>query len=268
MHDDIPIFIPSFNNPTYVGNMINQILAKNLTNIIVVDNCSTSRKMRDFLDSLASPIKLERLSTNFGPRYIFRSKDRLASLPTIFCVTDPDLQMNPQLPVDFIDELVLCTERFGVGKAGFSLDISNPAEFRDEAFLIGGSSYRPWEWERQFWKTRLGATTDGSPVYKASVDTTFAVYNKRFYYDRLHFRGVRVAGNYTCRHLPWYRDSIVPPDEDRHYVETSSHSFFQTDRSDGIGAIRRRHRPILDTQRAIKARIGLFCKVARARLFP
>jgi hypothetical protein len=268
VRDGIPIFIPSFNNPTYVDNMVRQLRARGLHNLTIVDNRSTSETMIDYLKSASSSLNVDVLAQNFGPRHLYRAEERRARLPNLFCVTDPDLELNSDLPEDFLDELIACTERFAVGKAGFSLDISDPAALRDDVMTIGGRPYKIWEWEAQFWKNRLGFTSDGAPIYRASIDTTFALYNKRFYHNRLHFRAVRVAGNYTCKHLPWYRQRIVPHDEQAYYDRTSAHSFFQTDASHELGMRRKTRRPLLHMQRRLKAQIGLLGKIVRARLFP
>jgi hypothetical protein len=45
---------------------------------------------------------------------------------------------------------------------------------------------------------------DRLEVYAAPVDTTFAVYQKKYFLNGDFARGVRVAGNFSTCHLPWY----------------------------------------------------------------
>ena len=104
-----------------------------------------------------------RLRANLGPRDIFLSEAAYARLPDLFCVTDPDLEFNPDLPGDFLEELVELTERFHVGKAGFALDIANRDAMRDEMFEINGGNYRIWEWEEQYGKPRLARRAAAIP---------------------------------------------------------------------------------------------------------
>ena len=118
------------------------------------------------------------------------------------------------------------TERFRIGKAGFSLDISEPHTMRDEAFVVKGRTYQIWDWERQFWEKQVGSTSSGDPIYKADIDTTFALYNKKFFQRERLYEAVRVAGRYTCRHLPWYKDIGMPGDEEERYRTDQKFSYY------------------------------------------
>ncbi len=42
----------------------------------------------------------------------------------------------------------------------------------------------------------------------------------------MFLRAVRVGGNFTCRHLPWYRDNRLPPEEEAFYRSTARDSFY------------------------------------------
>jgi peptidoglycan/xylan/chitin deacetylase (PgdA/CDA1 family) len=223
---DIPVLICSFNNVTYLRGMVRQLRARGLSNIIIVDNASTAGETQDYLDAVAATTKVVRLRANLGPRDIFLSEAAYARLPDLFCVTDPDLEFNPDLPVDFLEELVELTERFHVGKAGFALDIANRDAMRDEMFEINGGNYRIWEWEEQFWQTEVGTTSGGDPVYRADIDTTFALYHKRYFKRSSPFDAVRAAGRFTCRHLPWYRDHGMPEAEAETYRATQKFSYY------------------------------------------
>lgn len=223
MQRDLSIFIPTFNNPTYLRTMVDQLHARDLTNIIVVDNASTTRKMRALLDSDFG-VTVIRLTQNLGPHHIFLDDTNYASLPELFCVTDPDLELNPELPEDFLAQLVSLTERFKIGKAGFSLDISDPASMRDERITIHGVRHTIWDWERQYWTDPIGELAELGTVYRARVDTTFAVYNKTYFRRENHDDAVRVAGVFTCRHLPWYRETGIPATEEETFRATTRFS--------------------------------------------
>ena len=71
-------------------------------------------------------------------------------------MTDPDLQLNPSLPKDFVSELMSLTDEYRVGKAGLAMEISDRSLMRDDKFKIGAESYHIWEWEAQFWKNQVG----------------------------------------------------------------------------------------------------------------
>jgi hypothetical protein len=119
-----------------------------------------------------------------------------------FCVTDPDLILNPEMPEDFVAQLVALTERLSIGKAGLALDIAERSTMRQEDFLIGEHPWKIWDWEKQFWQDQLDPLPSGDQVFRANIDTTFAVYNKRFFDRSDPLKAVRAAGRFTCKHLP------------------------------------------------------------------
>jgi len=165
-----------------------------------------------YLRSLEEQFSIIYQTKNKGPRNILEDEDYHRLLPEYFCLTDPDLAFNANLPADFVVQLIGLTELHKVGKAGFSLDVSEIEKLRQNDFLIREKRYKIWEWEAQFWLDRL-ADLSGNPVYKAAIDTTFAVYNKKFFRREIQMDAVRVAGQFTCRHLPWYNDTRLPAEE-------------------------------------------------------
>jgi hypothetical protein len=197
-----------------------------LGNVIVVDNGSEFQPHLDLLQSLEGRFKIIRLQGNPGPRYFFRDAKFYEALPQHFCITDPDLEFNPALPGDFVPHLIDLTERYRVGKAGFATDISQPELMHQQQFQFGEEHCRIWEWEAQSWKNPI-ATEDVDSLYLTRIDTTFAIYNKTFFDPADYLAALRVAGRYTARHLPWYRDHRLPPEEEAFYRATSKHSFYR-----------------------------------------
>jgi hypothetical protein len=219
MSSSIPVVIPTHDNPTFTRNTLRQLCERGIINVIVVDNASTYPPMLEYLDRIEAPLLIRR-SENLGP-WIWQDPAIFDELPQHFALTDPDLEFNPRLPPDFIQKLTALTERFKVGKAGFALEICDSFLMRQDDFEIGGTGWKIWDWEQQFWKHPLGTLDKENMMYLAPIDTTFAVYNKA-YFDPAKTDAVRVSGNYTCRHLPWYRDSIVPREEREFYAQSAS----------------------------------------------
>jgi hypothetical protein len=101
---------------------------------------------------------------------------------------------------------------------------------RDEEFLIGERRYKIWEWERQFWEHELAPLErSGDPVFKATVDTTFALYDKNHFDRENHMEAVRVAGRFTCKHLPWYTGTGMGNEEELFYRKTQKYSYYLCD---------------------------------------
>ncbi|KWH06622.1 hypothetical protein WT59_02045 [Burkholderia territorii] len=150
---------------------------------------------------------------------MFLSDANYARLPDLFCVTDPDLELNDALPPEFLFELIDATEAFQTGKAGFALDISQPELMKETTLFCGDRQYTTLEWEANFWRHQIGSTAGGDPIYNAPIDTTFAVYNKRYFRRDSHLCGVRFAGRYTCKHIPWYKETGLTDAEEQYYRE-------------------------------------------------
>ena len=217
----VPILIPTFNNATYLRNMIAQLKARNLRNIIVIDNASTEPDMLAYLDEIERSVSVVKLDYNAGPRAPFLTPANYARLPNIFCLTDPDLMFNDALPEEFLFDLIDATEILKVGKAGFAIDISQPELMSEKTLAAqlsdGRRQYGFIEWESRFWQHQVAVTAGGDPIYNASIDTTFAVYNKRHFRPEAFLYAVRFAGRYTCRHLPWYKESGLTEAEEQRY---------------------------------------------------
>jgi FkbM family methyltransferase len=226
LQGQVPIFIPTFNNPTYLRMMVDQLSHFGMQNIIIVDNGSCYPPFLSLLKSLEGRLTVIHQAENRGPQAIVEDEDCYSLLPEYFCLTDPDLEFNANLPSDFLVQLIKLTEAHRIGKAGFALDISHPEAMWQEDFIIGGEKYKIWDWESQFWQDSLSPDSTGNPVYKGGIDTTFALYNKKFFRRDAFHEAIRVAGDFTCRHLPWYREIRLPPDEEAYYRKTSKFSHY------------------------------------------
>jgi len=223
---EIPILVPCFNNPTYARNMLKQLQVLGFGQVVIIDNASTSPDMRNWLGSLGSEVTVISLPGNFGPHHIFHDTRTFALLPRYFCVTDPDLSFNPALPDGFLGDLAMLTTRHRIGKAGFALDISDREAMRDDVFDVGDRKSNIWEWEAQFWEKPLEPLESGDKVYDAKIDTTFALYDKKYFDPDTFLSAVRVAGRFTARHLPWYRDRGLPEVEAAEYERTQRFSSY------------------------------------------
>jgi glycosyltransferase involved in cell wall biosynthesis len=229
LQSQIPILIPTFNNPTYLRKMLDQLSPFGFQNIVIVDNCSDYPSLLSYLRSLEGQLTIIYQTENKGPRDVFIDENLFRLLPEYFCLTDPDLEFNAKLPSDFVARLISLTEAHRIGKAGFSLDISEPEDMRQEDFVIGEKNYKIWEWEAQYWLNPLPSDSADNPVYRAAIDTTFAVYNKKFFKPENPLDALRVAGDFTCRHLPWYRETQLPAAEEAYYRTKNKFSFYLRD---------------------------------------
>lgn len=217
--DIIPVIVISYNNGVYVNNITKQLQSFNITPIII-DNNSSSKKTHDILNDLerTNSAYVVRSQRNFGHMVGFL-KPMYDLLPEVFAYTDPDLQLNESLPENFLSILANLTTEFHVFKAGFALTLKNHGPIKDTKFY--SCHYKPIyyeknlsieEFESRYWVNRL--KHDALKLYAAQIDTTFAVYRKNNYIGKFH-NAIRVAGNYSAIHLPWFEKLDLLKEEDK-----------------------------------------------------
>jgi hypothetical protein len=222
----IPIIIPTFNNPTYLKNMVDFLFYKNNRNIIVVDNNSTYPYMLDYLEDISNDIGVVRQYINAGPRQFFNDPEAFALLPEYFIVTDPDLELRQELPENFIEIFKNILDKHNVFKVGCALDIELDNEnVLDELYVVGGGNTTIRQIESNYYLNRDTQYED-LYVYHAPVDTTFALYKK----SNAHFgffSGMRVGGDFTAHHFGW--DVKLPmPDNEYNYYKNSVRGDFSS----------------------------------------
>jgi hypothetical protein len=226
--DGLPILIPVFNNHHYLENMLRQLEGRGLLGrAIIFDNKSDVPATRRYLREIEPTVKVVYLNRNVGPRFIWQDKPYYDALPATFCLTDPDLAFNPDLPADFIAQLEEISETHQAGRAGFALDISDRDEMIQQVFQYHGRDYHIWDWEGMFWTKQVGSTRGGDPIFAAAIDTTFAVHNKKFcFVPGREQLDVRVGGRFVAKHLPWYRNRTMPADQEEAYRKSQRWSFY------------------------------------------
>lgn len=222
----VPIIVPVFDNLTYTKQMVDQLISLNHKNIILWDNGSSYPPLLEYLKR-ASDYSVEVVGdgSNRGPRLLFEDDALYSVLPDIFCITDPDLLFGETMPKDFIDQLLKISLKHQVGKVGLAIDISKPNQMIEKQIFNNGIWYHVWEWEKQFWENKIGTTEKGDAIYRGLIDTTFALYNKKFFIKSDPLQALRVAGHFTCKHLPWYRDNLLSPEEEAWYSERARYSY-------------------------------------------
>lgn len=199
----IPIVIVCYNNHKYVDNTINQILKYNnnyIDNIIILNNCSTCIDTIEYIKNIKC--KIINNNENNGPRISpFNNQEIYNNLPDKFILTDPDLNFNDNLPIDFIDILINLSDKYNCHKIGFALDISDFDKMFQNKYYDNMNIY---DWEKQFWQNKIN--DDNYELYYAPIDTTFCVINKNISF---YGENIRVAGNFTAKHLPWYINNNI-----------------------------------------------------------
>lgn len=209
---NIPVYIIAFNNPTYVEMTVSQLINLEVSKIVVVDNNSTYPPLLEYYDKNKGKFQLIRMDQNYGHNVV--TKCFYDHLPEVFAITDPDLKFNPELPKNFLEQLYELSVAHNAYKVGMSLDISEPHLFNKRMRFFGESIEG---WERRFWISPI--EDEKYQLYNAEIDTTFAVYNKKNISGN---KQIRVAGNFTAKHLPWYLAEKIPSEEREFYLKTKN----------------------------------------------
>ncbi len=202
---NIPILVICYNNHKYVQNTLEQIKKINpiyYNNIIIMNNCSTDQETLDYLKSV--DVAIINRPSNCYPRISFHENvDLYNSLPDKFILTDPDLEFNSKLPSNFIEILSELSDAIRCYKIGFALDISDFDKMFPGPYTYGKTIY---EWESQFWKHKIeNKFFEMYAVEMNGIDTTFALVNKK----NLFNPSIRIAGDFTAKHLPWYIENKI-----------------------------------------------------------
>jgi hypothetical protein len=171
-YTQIPFVIIAWNNLFFVRRFIEQIL-KMPHPIIILDNNSTFKPLLEYYITLKLELK-ERLTIylldkNYGHE-VYILKPHL--LPEIYVISDPDLELNPQMPVNAIEHLLAISNAYQLWKIGLALDITEPEKFISEEFakLVCGI-------ESSYYKHNIGDSK--YELYIASTDTTFCLVNTK-----------------------------------------------------------------------------------------
>lgn len=220
---NMPVVVIGYNQFTYIKNMVSQ-LEKYTSDIIVVDNNSTYPPLINYYENDFKYTLLKQ-KINFGHK-VFEQRFVQDLVGDNYILTDPDLKFNSKLPTNFIKVLIDVSNYFQASKVGFALCI-DADDIRNDITFAGLSIK---QWESVFWKNKLHYQEDPSlELYNAAIDTTFCLINKK--YSGLN---IRIAGNYTCKHLPWhinFKQDLLPGEYEaytQHNLSTNWFKYFKS----------------------------------------
>jgi hypothetical protein len=227
----IPVYINSFDQLTYLRDTVDWFVAHGFPNITVMDQGSTYAPLLDYLQSKAFPATAQVLHfRNIGPRRAVRRAAMLTGLDRPFIFTDPDLELPAPPAEDFLTRLLTLGRRYNVVKVGLALDIHSRRVNADLPFGNPEQGFTIRSYYRRFFRHPLERN-----VYHVGVDTTFFVYVPRpnpvaedILSSQPRIPAVRVAGDgFLAQHRPWLFDNGMPAEEEAHYrTKTSIASTF------------------------------------------
>jgi hypothetical protein len=203
---DIPVIINSFNRPTPLKALVTWLERAGFRQIIILDNNSNYLPLLDYYKSV--PHEVIR-GPNLGPEALWRTEALWRRVRSRYYIyTDADVVPDPNCPLDVADRFLhLLRWRLGTAKVGFGLRVDNlPDHYAKKQSVI--------EWESKFWVHEVE-----SGVYRAPIDTTFALY--RPFAAGYEGSSLRTGMPYLALHMPWYENSAAPTEEDAHYARSA-----------------------------------------------
>lgn len=209
---DIPVFIISFNRLSYVKQTITWLKKYNFTNIHIIDNNSSYPPLLEYYKTC--PATVHYMDKNYGHKVFWdcgKFKDVIKN--SMYIVTDPDIEPNKNLPKDFIIDMYrVLGEHKNLTKVGFAI---RKDDLPDTKIAKALQQYESRYWVHPVKDKKL-------ELYCALTDTTFALYRpgKFDVYGYDFYYAIRIAGDFTCRHLPWYKDPNHQTTEDKYYTTT------------------------------------------------
>ena len=216
---DVPVFLIVRDRLSCVQALLDWLGRVGHDEIWLIDNDSTYPPMVEFLESCRHGVI--RLGRNMGHRspWLSGAVQRHAHGRS-FVVSDPDVIPDDDCPLDATDHFARLLGRYPeIDKVGFGLRIDDLPDTYPLAASVR-------DWEDRFWQVEVEPG-----VFRADIDTTFALYRPL---DRRHSedRALRTGAPYVARHLPWYVDPTDLSDEDRYYREHAERSIANWDRDE------------------------------------
>lgn len=206
-----PVFIISFNQLSYVKQMVNWLKKYGFSNIHIVDNNSCYKPLLTYLEN--TDCIVHHMDKNYGHTVVWTSGqfDDIIQ-KQCYIVSDCDIAPNDKLPKDFINRLYNILGAYPyITKVGFALNIRDLPKTKKNNIVR--------QWEKRFWEKQID-----KDLFFADIDTTFALYRpgkikmgtKQFY------AAIRVAGDMTAIHLPWFETKETK--ESSFYKKTANSS--------------------------------------------
>lgn len=211
--NNIPIVINNRNRLTPIRNMIDHLNRLGYRKIFILDNDSTYPPLLEWYKTCKAQV--EYLGKNIGHQALWKCGilNMFKKYPYIV-YTDSDIELNEHTPEGFIEILIMLAKDFRAEKAGLAIHYDDiPQSLAND---------RTRQIEERYWQKRLPYTN--YEVYDAYIDTTFGVVKTASTYSWAH-KAIRVAGDFTCRHTPWYLDYNNLNEEEQYYLNHADPKF-------------------------------------------
>lgn len=202
---NIPIIICNKERLSTTRRLVIDLLNLGYTNIHILDMVSTYEPLLSWYKS-QEHITVHYVEENIGHKALYNTRiiEMFKNYPFVV-YTDSDIQLNEHTPAGFIGQMICIAKDYRLDKVGLAIEyksITNPV-YKEIITPI----------ESRYWQNRIPHKS--LELYMAPVDTTFAVVRT----DRpFTYNAIRIAGDYTCIHVPWNSNWNMIDEEERYYM--------------------------------------------------
>jgi len=196
--NNIPLIIPTYNQPTYLKNLILWWRWYNKGDVYIVDNDSSNPDLLDFYRTTDAKV----IMTNKNEAWK-NLEDALKLIDAEYFVISPaDIMPHPSVPPNFLQIWKHMIDEYDYHHVGFQLRISDTTM---DNHMIEQNELQFWDESRKLLIPYKG--TDYT-AYKAPVDSTFALYKtwepspmRPEWWDN----SLRM---FEAFHLPWHLETV------------------------------------------------------------
>jgi hypothetical protein len=211
-----PIIINNYNRLEYLKAQVNWLLECGHYNLHIIDNASTYPPLLDYYKRVKATVY--RLDRNVGHEALWRTHIYQRFSKYYYVLTDPDVLPDETTPTDYIEYFYSLLQEYKmIKKVGFGLRINDlPDYYPNKSEVI--------TWEKQFEENPVRPG-----VYKARIDTTFALYRPGAFFQCWE-ETLRTGAPYLLRHMPWYENPSTLSPEGEYYLQHAgaSSSWYKT----------------------------------------
>lgn len=206
----IPVIINNFNRLEFLQQQLEWLEKAGMRNIYIIDNASSYPPLLAYYKKC--PYTIFRINANVGHLALWKTHIYKWFENTYYVYTDPDIIPTKQCPLNAVEHFGnLLKKHPEIGKVGFGLKIDDlPNHYPLKQKVIS--------WEKRFWENEIEPG-----VFKAKIDTTFALYRPNTKGDHT-LPALRTGHNFVARHLPWYVNYNELSTEEAHHAKNATNA--------------------------------------------
>lgn len=208
----IPIVILNRDRLTTTKTLIQQLIDRGYDNLYILDIASTYKPLMEYYKNCHAEVIY---ADNCGHKGLWEAGyiGRFSLYPWI-AVTDSDIQLHPDTPKDFIEQMITVAKDYRTDKVGLAIEYKDITNVQLKNLIT--------RIEAPYWKRKL--VHDRYIVFEAPTDTTMCIVQPQLPFQ---YHGVRIA-DWPIKHLDWYSDWNNLTPEEQYYIDNADENIATT----------------------------------------